>query len=119
MYNNKPEYLENFDLIIEHFEKAYFLTDKRYENRHNAKNAHAHSSYLMSIGKLEEAEIICKKGLEYQSNNQALKSLLGIIQKKIDPNFLSEKRISNTTKGLFSNLSKEDAIKIIKMTEEK
>lgn len=119
MYNNKPEYSENSDLIIEHFEKAYFLTDKRYENRHNAKNAHAHSSYLMSIGKLEEAEIICKKGLEYQSNNQALKSLLGIIQKKIDPNFLSEKRISNTTKGLFSNLSKEEAIKIIKMTEEK
>ncbi len=119
MYNGKKEYNDEFDKIIEHFEKAYFLENKRYENRHNAKNAHAHAGYLMSVGKLNEAEAVCRKGLEYQTNNQALRSLLGIIQKKIDPNFMSEKRISNTKKGLFSNLSKEDAIKIIEMTENK
>lgn len=115
MYNGKKEYKENFDLIIEHFEKAYFQTNKRYENRHNAKNAHAHAGYLMSVGKLEEAEKICKKGLEYQSNNQALKALLGNIQKEIDPNFLSEKRINNTKKGIFEDMDKEDVIKMIKM----
>lgn len=73
----------------------------------------------MSIDKLEEAEKICKKGLTYQPKNQPLKSLLGIIQAKIDSNFLSETKISNTTKGLFSDVSKEDAIKIIRMIEGK
>jgi len=118
-YNNKNEYRDKAEIIVEHFEKGYFHENNRYANSHNARNAHAHARYLLSLGRCEEAKIVAKKGFNFAPNNGPLKTLYAEIQSAIDPNYVSTSKINDIRMGLFANASDEMLRKVVKMTNKK
>lgn len=118
-YNGKPDYIDKSDIIKAHFENGYFSDNRRRANLHNVQNAHAHGRYLLSIKCYEEAIEIVRKGFQYAPNNGPLKTLYSLIQKSINPNYVSSSKVSEIRYGILTNASDEVLRTLIRISNKK
>ncbi len=95
------------NMILEYFEKGYSQLENGYGITHNIKNSHAHAHYLMKINELDKALEICNKGLSIREYDKSLQSLKGTIEKKIDPNKISETMMNKLSRGVFESTDPE------------
>ena len=112
-YGGRTDRITKSEMILNHFEKAYYTDEHRGNMRRNGRTADAHARYLRSLGLYDEAIKICEYGLRFSPRDEALLTLKGTIMKKIDPNYVSDTQIRNIKKGVFSRISEDDAKKLL------
>lgn len=97
---------EEKNQILYHFNKAY-KSDRKYMSRKsNARNSHAHAHFLVLVKDYNSAKKACLIGLDSESNNRKLISLLSKINRELSKKNNETRNVGAT--GIFSGLSDKD-----------
>lgn len=114
LYGTSPDLELSIPEIIKYFEKGYVKEIRGFSDKTRyCSNAHKHSSFLLKIGKPDDALLVCDRALEIMPYDSKLLGLRGNILKKLNPDIPTKTQIRKFKTGLFAALNDDDTKKLI------